>query len=156
MFITGVNDTCHKLFSSVKDTGEKFVDGVNMKFLYFFLLLWLVFALLDPDPDFKYGSGPTDLIDSGSETLVSTVPVPVPVLQHLLFIKMCRVILGAADVDAPVSRYGRATKRCATCLSNAPSYKEGSCLKKVMRRERLYLFGGTLSAFLMYHTKNHL
>ncbi len=23
----------------------------NMKFLYFFLFLWVIFALLDPDPD---------------------------------------------------------------------------------------------------------
>ncbi len=34
----------------------------NMKFLNFFLFLWVIFALLDPDPD----SGPTDLIESGS------------------------------------------------------------------------------------------
>ncbi len=101
---------------------------------------------------FGSGSGPTDLIDSGSETLVSTVPVPVPVPHHWLYIKMCRVILGSSDVDAPVSRYGRATKRCATCLSNAPSYKEGSCLKKVTQRERVLLIWRNLSAFLMYHT----
>jgi hypothetical protein len=43
-----------------------------MKFLNFFLLLWVVFALLDPDPDFEYVSGSTDLNESGSgyETLV--------------------------------------------------------------------------------------
>jgi hypothetical protein len=30
----------------------------NMKILYFFLFLWVIFALLDPDPDpqFEYGS----------------------------------------------------------------------------------------------------
>ncbi len=28
MFITGVNDTCNKLFSGVNDTGEKFIAGV--------------------------------------------------------------------------------------------------------------------------------
>ncbi len=39
-----------------------------MKFLKFFLLLWVIFALLDPDPDSESGS--TDLIQSGSETLV--------------------------------------------------------------------------------------
>jgi hypothetical protein len=38
----------------------------NMKFLNFFLLLWVIFALLDPDPDSKCGSGSTDLIESGS------------------------------------------------------------------------------------------
>jgi hypothetical protein len=26
--------------------------------------LWVIFALLDPDPDSEYGSGSTDLIDS--------------------------------------------------------------------------------------------
>jgi hypothetical protein len=40
----------------------------NMKFLNFFLLLWVIFALLDPDPDSEYGSGSTDLIESGSNT----------------------------------------------------------------------------------------
>ncbi len=28
----------------------------NMKILYFFLFLWVIFALLDPDPQFEYGS----------------------------------------------------------------------------------------------------
>ncbi len=32
----------------------------------FFLLLWVIFALQDPDPDSEYGSGSTDLIESGS------------------------------------------------------------------------------------------
>ncbi len=42
----------------------------NMKFLNFFLLSWVIFVLLDPypDPDSKYVSGFTDLIESGSNT----------------------------------------------------------------------------------------
>jgi hypothetical protein len=40
----------------------------NMKFLNFFLLLWVIFALLDLDPDSKSGYGTTVLIESGSET----------------------------------------------------------------------------------------
>ncbi len=32
----------------------------NMKFLNFVLLLWVIFALLDPDPDSEYGSRSTD------------------------------------------------------------------------------------------------
>jgi hypothetical protein len=44
-----------------------------MKFLDFFLLLWIIFALLDPDtstdPNPESGYGSTDLIESGSETL---------------------------------------------------------------------------------------
>jgi hypothetical protein len=41
-----------------------------MKFVIFFLLLWVIFALLYPDPDSEYGpgSGSTDLIESGSKT----------------------------------------------------------------------------------------
>jgi hypothetical protein len=34
-----------------------------------FLLLWVIFSLLDPDPDSEVGYGSTDLIGSGSETL---------------------------------------------------------------------------------------
>ncbi len=37
-----------------------------MKFLIFYLLLWVIFALMDPDP--VYGSGSTDMIESGSDT----------------------------------------------------------------------------------------
>jgi hypothetical protein len=32
----------------------------NMKFLNFVLLLWVIFALLDPDPDSEYGSRSAD------------------------------------------------------------------------------------------------
>jgi hypothetical protein len=48
-----------------------------MKFLYIFLLLWVIFTLLDPDAKSESGYGSTDLIDSGSnsesrsETLVT-------------------------------------------------------------------------------------
>jgi hypothetical protein len=34
----------------------------KMKFLIFFLFLWVIFALLDPDSQSEYGS--TDLIES--------------------------------------------------------------------------------------------
>ena len=37
-----------------------------MKLLNFFLLLWVIFALLDPDQDSEYESGSTDLIEFGS------------------------------------------------------------------------------------------
>jgi hypothetical protein len=33
---------------------------------FLFLLLWVIFALLDPDPDSEYGSRSTDMIESGS------------------------------------------------------------------------------------------
>ncbi len=38
----------------------------NMNFSKKFLLLWVIFALLDTDPDSEYGSGSTDPIESGS------------------------------------------------------------------------------------------
>jgi hypothetical protein len=38
----------------------------NMKYIIFFLLLWVIFALQYPDPDSEYRSGSTDLIESGS------------------------------------------------------------------------------------------
>jgi hypothetical protein len=43
----------------------------NMNFYKFFLLLWVIFALLDPDPDSESGS--TYLIESGSGTLRGTL-----------------------------------------------------------------------------------
>jgi hypothetical protein len=41
-----------------------------MKFFNFFLFRWLIFALLDPDPD----SESPDLIESGYETLHEGAP----------------------------------------------------------------------------------
>jgi hypothetical protein len=46
-----------------------------MNFSIFFLLLWVIFALVDPDPDSEYGSGFTDPIESGSN------PDPQPCLE---------------------------------------------------------------------------
>ncbi len=37
----------------------------NMKFFNFFLFFWVIFAVLDPDPDLDSGSGSTDLIEIG-------------------------------------------------------------------------------------------
>ncbi len=42
----------------------------------FFLLLCVIFALLDPDPDSEYGSGSADLIESGSEILLFFRTIP--------------------------------------------------------------------------------
>jgi hypothetical protein len=48
-----------------------------MKYLKKILLLWVIFALLDPDPDSEYGSGcgsgSTDPIESGSNWDPQTV-----------------------------------------------------------------------------------
>jgi hypothetical protein len=49
----------------------------NMNFYKFFLLLWVIFALLDPDPDPESGSGSTGPIESGS----NPDPDPKPCLR---------------------------------------------------------------------------
>ncbi len=41
-----------------------------MKVLNFFLFLWVIFALLDPDRDSESGSGSTNLTDPISERLI--------------------------------------------------------------------------------------
>jgi hypothetical protein len=48
---------------------------MNLKKKKKIVLLWVIFALLDPDPDSEYGSGSTDPIESGSATLISTIAV---------------------------------------------------------------------------------
>ncbi len=40
----------------------------QMKFLNFFLLLWVIFVLLDPDPYSEYRSGSADPTESGSNS----------------------------------------------------------------------------------------
>jgi hypothetical protein len=57
----------------------------NMNFYTFFLLLWVIFALLDPDPDSEYGSGSTGPIEYGSN------PDPKPCGKHLIFNKMFKL-----------------------------------------------------------------
>jgi hypothetical protein len=42
--------------------------------------MWVIFALLDPDPDSEYGSRSTDPIESGSATLVSCYPSDICIL----------------------------------------------------------------------------
>ncbi len=47
--------------------GEKFTDE---KKLNIFLFLWVIFALLDPDPDFESGYGSTDLMNPDQDEMV--------------------------------------------------------------------------------------
>jgi hypothetical protein len=44
----------------------------------FFLLLWVIFSLLDPDPDSEYGSGSTGPIEYGSNPDPDSDPDPKP------------------------------------------------------------------------------
>jgi hypothetical protein len=55
----------------------------------FFLLLWVIFALLDPDPDYEYGSGSTDPIESGS----NSDPDPQPWEKQGIFVFFCALKL---------------------------------------------------------------
>jgi hypothetical protein len=48
-----------------------------MKILYFFLFLWVIFALLDPDPDPATQIN-ADPCGSGSETLSKNLPLLSP------------------------------------------------------------------------------
>jgi hypothetical protein len=46
--------------------------------------LWVIFALLDPDPDSEYGSGSTGPIENGSNTDPDPKPcIPEPDLDFL-------------------------------------------------------------------------
>jgi hypothetical protein len=49
----------------------------------FFLLLWVIFALLDPDPDSECGS--TDPIESGFNPDPDTDPDPQPWFIYFIF-----------------------------------------------------------------------
>ncbi len=55
---------------SIQLSKENIQHLKTTNFFIFFLLLWIIYALLDPDPDSEYGSGYTDLIESESETLL--------------------------------------------------------------------------------------
>jgi hypothetical protein len=45
----------------------------KMKFITFFLCLWVIFARLDPDLDCEYGSGSRDPVESGCRALLTPV-----------------------------------------------------------------------------------
>jgi hypothetical protein len=55
-----------------------------MKFFNLFLLLWVIFALLDPDPDSEYGFG--------SETLEKNAKILLKMLRFLLLQGLCVLI----------------------------------------------------------------
>jgi hypothetical protein len=60
----------------------------NMKFLNFFLLLWVIFALLDPD--FEYGSGSKTLsltvalLPQDEEEYNEDIPNPTPAMREVM------------------------------------------------------------------------
>ena len=74
----GLHKVCPTYRRSLQFSKEAIQHFKTWTFTNFFLLLWVIFALLDPDPDSEYGSGSTgpDWIriqsGSGSETLYKT------------------------------------------------------------------------------------
>ncbi len=60
----GLHKECSSYRRSLQLSKEAIPTLQNMNFSKFFLLLWLIFALLDPDPDAE--SGDTDPIESGA------------------------------------------------------------------------------------------
>jgi hypothetical protein len=64
---SGLHKGCQRYRRSLQPFQSEHLALQNMKFLNFFLLLWVIFALLDPDPDSEpeIGYGSTDLIESG-------------------------------------------------------------------------------------------
>jgi hypothetical protein len=92
-----------------------------MKFLIFFLLLWVIFGdLLDPDSE--YGSGSTDLIESGSETLPVTevgvliTAVGVPVTAVGVPVSTSDVSEEAATAAAVVDSVVGVTGKLQNCM----------------------------------------
>jgi hypothetical protein len=64
-----------KYWRSLQLSKEAIQHFKTWTFTNFFLLLWVIFALLDPDPDSESGSGSTDPIESGSGSATLLVSV---------------------------------------------------------------------------------
>ena len=62
----------HKVYPSYRRSLQFSKEAIQhfktWTFTNYCLLLWVIFALLDPDPDSEYGSGSTDRIESGSSS----------------------------------------------------------------------------------------
>jgi hypothetical protein len=82
----------------------------NMNFYKFFLLLWVIFALLDPDPN--SGSGSTDLIESGS----NPEPDPQPCRQ----VEQTSAPASPASTPAVTARAADGRKRPAGAIKPGP------------------------------------
>ncbi len=90
----------------------------NMKFLNFFLFLWVISALLDPDPDSESGFGSTDLIESGSNPDPNpkhcSSPMPA-LLQYVRIISFLHARCGAANLSQLSHSAGRKTTSTVGC-----------------------------------------
>jgi hypothetical protein len=63
-------------WTPVKDVQVTKSKTSNREISLFFLLLWVIFAPLDQYPDSDYGSGSTELIESGSNRDPDQDPQP--------------------------------------------------------------------------------
>ncbi len=74
-------------FSSQKSTSNMIQHFKTSKHetFKFFLLLWVIFSLLDPDPDSESGSGSTYPIESGFNPDSDTDPDPQPCKKESIF-----------------------------------------------------------------------
>jgi hypothetical protein len=105
-------------FSSQKRTSSTSKHEIS----YFFLLLWAIFALLDPDPDSEYGSGSTDLIESGSNSDPDTDPQPwfrLAPFRELSFV-ICHFVNCSSSLYALL--YSRLCVIAASCFSRVCIY----------------------------------
>ncbi len=64
----GLHKVCPSYRRSLHFSKEAIQHFKTRTFTNYCLLLWVIFALLDPDPDSEYGSGSRDPIEYGSNT----------------------------------------------------------------------------------------
>ncbi len=76
----GLHKVCPSYRRSLQFSKEAIQHFKTWTFTNYCLLLWVIFALLDPDPDSEYrsGSGSTDPIEYGSNTDPDPAPDPDP------------------------------------------------------------------------------
>jgi hypothetical protein len=108
----GLHKVCPSYRRSLQFSKKAIQHFKTWTFTNYCLLLWVIFALLDPDPDSEYGSGSgsTDPIEYGSNP--DSDPDPQPCFYvNLNHIKM-KVWTGSASKWKAVS--GSASARCGS------------------------------------------
>ncbi len=90
----GLHKVCPSYRRSLQFSKESIQHFKTWTFTNYCLLLWVIFALLDPDPDFEYGSGSTDPIEYGS----NPDPDPQPCVQQTPMGNTSPSYLGTANL----------------------------------------------------------
>ncbi len=91
----GLHKVCPSYKRSLQLSKRAIQHFKTWTFTNFFLLLWVIFALLDPDPDYGSESVSTDLIEYGS----NTDPDPQPCVQKVIGSVRIHMFLGLLDPD---------------------------------------------------------